>query len=379
MNEVKKGSRLLRILWGFFPWLIVIILVVLVVLFVGKIKEEKALIEAEKKAAIKDEVPAVKVITLTMVPERLRDTINLPAEIVPFEDLELKAEVPGQIINVLVKEGQDVEEGQLLVQLDDRDYVSRINQIKANYNLALQDYERISKLVERKIAAATQLDNLDARIKGLKAQLEEARLSLNRTKIKAPINGRINELMAKKGDWMGVAKPVAQILQYEEVKVSVGVPESDVASVFDLDKAEITIDALGGLKVMGKKYFLARQPRSLARLYDLELLIDNPDGRILPGMFARVELVKQVFEDALTIPLYSVISQGKENFVYIVNDSKAHKRHVVLGVLDQWEIQIKEGLDPGDQVVIVGHRMLDEGQRVEIIKNVEDPQEILQS
>jgi RND family efflux transporter MFP subunit len=223
------------------------------------------------------------------------------------------------------------------------------------------------------------LDNLDARLKGLKAQLEEARLSLNRTKIKAPINGRINEVMAKKGDWVGVAKPIAQILQYEKVKVSVGVPESDVASVFDLDEAQVTIDALGGLKVVGKKYFLARQPRSLARLYDLELLIDNPDGRILPGMFARVELVKQVFENALMIPLYSVISQGKENFVYIINDSKAHKRHVALGVLDQWEIQIKDGLKPGDQVVVVGHRMLDEGQLVEIIKNVEDTREILQS
>jgi multidrug efflux pump subunit AcrA (membrane-fusion protein) len=155
MNESKKGSRALRIIWGLFPWLIVIILIFLAVSLFGRIKEEKALIEAEKKAAIKDEVPAVKVITLTLVPKRLKDTINLPAEIVPYEDLSVKAEVPGQIIEVFVKEGQDVEEGKLLVQLDDRDYVSRIDQIKANYSLAKQDYKRISKLVEKRIAATT--------------------------------------------------------------------------------------------------------------------------------------------------------------------------------------------------------------------------------
>ncbi len=96
-------------------------------------------------------------------------------------------------------------------------------------------------------------------------------------------------------------------------------------------------------------------------------------------MFARVELVKTVFKNALTIPLYAVITQGDERFVYIEKDGKAQKRIVELGILDGWQVQVTKGLKPGEHVIVVGHRFLDDGQSVEIIKNVNHPREILES
>jgi multidrug resistance efflux pump len=113
-------------------------------------------------------------------------------------------------------------------KLDDRDYQLRIDSIEANYRLALIDHKRISELAEKKIAAITDLDKIDAQLKALESQLNEAKLALERTRIKAPINGRLNEIEAKVGDWLGVDKPVAQILQMGSVKVTVGIPESDV-------------------------------------------------------------------------------------------------------------------------------------------------------
>jgi RND family efflux transporter MFP subunit len=176
---------------------------------------------------------------------------------------------------------------------------------------------------------------------------------------------------------MGAEKRVAQILQFDEVKVTVGVPESDVAAILELDEADIIIEALGDLRVNGKKIFLSRQPSSLARLYDLELIVKNPEGRILPGMFARVELVKEVYSGALVIPLYAVISQNDENFVFVEKHEKAEKRHVELGILSGWQVQIRSGLEPGDQVIVVGHRQVDDGQSVEVIQSVSDAGEII--
>jgi membrane fusion protein (multidrug efflux system) len=114
-------------------------------------------------------------------------------------------------------------------------------------------------------------------------------------------------------------------------------------------------------------------------LYDLDLMVPNPDGRILPGMFARVELVKQVFSKALSVPLYAVITQGDDRFIYVEKEGRAHKREVRLGVLEGWQVQIETGLEPGERVIIVGHRFVDDGQPVDIIKNVTRPSEILQS
>jgi RND family efflux transporter MFP subunit len=375
----EKEIRLLRFLWGFFPWLVVLLLFVLVVTMWFVNQEKKIRLEEAKKAAIKEAVPSIKVITLTLEPTRLADKLDLPAIVESFENLWVKTEVSGQVVHVPVKEGQTVNERQILVELDDRDYRLRLERIQANHKLATLDHKRMAELAKKKIAAETELDKIEAQLKDLSAQLKEAQLALSRTRIRAPISGRLNEIEAKIGDWLGVDKPVAQILQLEAVKVTVGVPESDVPAVLDLSEADVVIEALDNLKVTGKKIFLSRQPSTLARLYNLELIVQNPDGHILPGMFARVELVKEVFDEALIIPIYAVITQGDERFVYVEKDHKAEKRHVDLGILTGWQIQVTSGLNPGDQVIVDGHRLLDDGQTVEVLRNVRDAREIIGS
>ena len=379
MDKSDSKTKVLRFLWGIFPWLMVCLILGLIVILGGRIIEEQGRLAEAKKAAMKKEVPAVRVITLTLKPERLEDKISLPADIEPFEDLWVKAEVRGQVVSIPVKEGQRVKKGQLLVKLDDRDYRSRLARIEANYRLARQDHERMADLVKKNIAAESKLDEIEARLEDLTAQRNEAQLSLDRTRITAPISGRLNEIKAKKGELLDVNQQVARILQFKKVKVTVGVPESDVAAVFDLNEAEVIIEALENRKVKGRKIFLSRQPRTMARLYDLELMVPNPDGRILPGMFGRVELIKKVFSKALTVPLYAVITQGDERFVYVEKDGQAEKRLIKLGVLVGWQVHVEAGLNPGERVIVVGHRFLDDGQVVKVIKNVSHPSEILAS
>ena len=379
MEKSDLKTKILHFLWGIFPWLGVGLILAFIVIMGGRIVKEQSRLAEAKKAAMKKEVPAVRVITLAIKPERLEDKISLPAEVEPFEDLWVKAEVRGQVVSIPVKEGQRVKDGQILVKLDDRDYRSRLARIEANYRLARQDYERISALVKKNIAAESKLDEIEARLEDLTAQRNEAQLSLDRTLITAPISGRLNEIKAKQGDLLDVNQQVAKILQFQKVKVRVGVPESDVAAVFDLNKADVIIEALGNRRVQGKKVFLSRQPRTLARLYDLELVVPNPDGRILPGMFGQVELVKNVFDQALAVPLYAVITQGDDRYVYIEKDGQAEKRLIKVGVLVGWQVHVEAGLNPGERVIVVGHRFLDDGQAVKVIKNVSHPSEILKS
>lgn len=379
MNKHNKKIRALRFLWGIIPWLVVALILVFIWEMYGRIKEEKVRLAEVRKAAMKKAVPAVRVITLTLKPERLEDKISLPAEVEPFENLWVKAEVIGQVVKVLVKEGRRVKRGQVLVELDNRDYRTRLARIEASYTLAKLEYDRYVTLAKQKITAASRLDEAEAKLRELTAQRSEAELALSRTRITAPISGRLNELSVEHGDLLDVNQKVAQILQFGKVKVIVGVPESDVAAVFDLKEAEVVIEALNKRRVKGRKIFLSRQPRSLARLYDLELAVPNPDGHILPGMFARVELVKAVYDRALAIPLYAVITRGDERFVYVEKEGRAEKRIVELGVLVGWQVQVKAGLEPGERVIVVGHRFLDNGQKVKVIKDVSRPSEIFES
>jgi len=379
MNETKRKTSLLRFIWGIIPWMIVMLVVIFIVILGTRIMHEKARLEEAKKAALKQNIEPVSVITLTLKPRRLEDKINLPAVVEPYEDVWIKAEVSGQVVEVLVQEGETVKEGQVLIQLDDRDYKARLSRIEANYQLAKLVYERTSALVRKKVMSPAELDKISAQLKGLEAQVNEVQLALSRTQIVSPLCCLLNETKANRGDFVGVGDPVARILQLDPVKVTVGVPESDVAAVFDLTEAEVIIEALNKRSVKGTKVFLSRMPRTLARLYDLELGVPNPDGKILPGMFVRVDLVKTVFRRALAVPLYAVITQADKSFVYVEENGRAKRRDVELGILVGWEVQVASGLKPGERVIVVGHRFLDDDQPVKVIKNVSDAREILKS
>ena len=377
MKSTQFKIKFLHFIWSVIPWLFVAFIVVFLVIMGGRIKDKKAHLEEAKKTAIQQQVPAVRIITLTLTSRRLYDKINLPAQIDPYEEVWVKAEVPGQVIEVLAKEGQMVQKGQVLMKIDDRDYRTRLARIEANYELAKLNYERTKTLVKKKIAAPTKLDEIEAQLKDLTAQRNEAKIALSRTTITTPLSSLLNEISAKTGDYLGVGDPVAQILEIDSVKVTVGIPESDVAAIFDLNEADIIIEALDKRRVKGKKIFLSRKPRTLSRLFDLELKVYNPDGRILPGMFARVELVKNVYKNAVAVPLYAIITQEDERFVFVEKKGRVEKRRVTLGTLIDWEVHITSGLKAGERVVVVGHRLLDDGQAVEVIKNVSNPNEIL--
>jgi len=379
MNKTELKTSLLRFIWGIIPWMIVVLVVIFIVILGTRIMHERARLEEAKKAALKQNIEPVSVITLTLKPRRLEDKINLPAVVEPYEDVWVKAEVSGQVVEVLVQEGEAVEKGQVLIQLDDRDYKARLSRIEANYQLAKLEYERASALVRKKVMSPAELDKISAQLKDLEAQVNEVQLALNRTQIISPICCLLNETKANRGDFVGVGDPVARILQLDPVKVTVGVPESDVAAVFDLTEAEVIIEALNKRRVKGTKVFLSRMPRTLARLYDLELRVPNPDGKILPGMFVRVDLVKAVYRQALSVPLYAVITQADRSFVYVEENGRARRRDVELGILVGWEVQVASGLKQGERVIVVGHRFLDDDQPVNVIKNVSDAREILKS
>jgi len=377
MEKTSFKAKLLRLIWGFIPWAMVLAIVFVIFQLWGKIQVERSQLERSKQEAIKKETPPVRVITLTAVPRRLEDKIRLPGYVEPAEDLWVKSEVSGQVIQVLATEGQTIQKGQILAQIDDRDYRNRLARIEANYKLAKLEYDRIYALDQKKITAGNKLDEIEARLADVTAQREEAELALSRTRIVAPMDGQVNEIVAKQGDFYSIGDPVAQILRLSDVKIAVGIPESDAASFYNLSEASVNIAALGDRRLTGKKVFMSSQPRNLARLYDLELEIPNPDGDILPGMFASVELIRKAYKRALIVPLYAVINQGEEQFVYVENSGSAKKVPVEVGLLVDWQVQITSGLKPNDNVIVVGHRLLNEGQAVEVIKNVSDVQEIL--
>lgn len=370
--ELKKTGKLTRLL----PLFILILLVLIVLGLGSRVREEKNRIQEEKRSGVVRERPPVNVVVQELVPVPLQDRLNLPGIVEPWERLDIVAEVRGTVVELLVEKGDHVSRGDLIVRLDSRDYENSRNSIRASHTLALTNLQRLQGLREQETIAQSELDFARAEVDRLAADLALAELQLQRCSVRSAIAGTVNELPAKKGVYLAVGDPVATVLELDRIKVSVGIPETDVDAVRRVDRFAIIIDALQGRKVAGLRKFLAVAPESRAQAYRLELAVANASQDILPGMFARVEIVKEEFPAALAVPLYAVISRDNKHFVFLEEGKTAKLQEVRLGILEGWKVQVTEGLAPGERVIVVGHRSVDDGQQLNVVQKIRNPEEL---
>ena len=133
-----------------------------------------------------------------------------------------------------------------------------------------------------------------------------------------------------------------------------------------------------GKACRGEYHYLYKTTNSMARLYNLEIKVDNIDGQILPDMFTRVEIIKNQDPNGIAVPMYSLVKSNNMVGVYVEDKGIVQFRPVKTGFQTGWIFQIIEGLNPGDRVVVVGHRIIEHGQKVNVTKNIQDMKEISQ-
>jgi len=348
----------------------IILLVIILFMVIGGRKEQ---LEKEKAAAQAQGRKPVNTVVLELKPTVMKDAINLPGLIEPWIRLELLAKVNGSIAEVLAREGDTVRKGDVLARIEDDDYRIALDSARASHALAKADYERAKIMVSKKAMPEADLESIEARMTTARSAMENAELMLSRCAITAPMDGVVSRMNAEVGLYLGIGDPIGELMQIDRVKAVVGIPESDVDAVRQISEVEMTIQALDDRKVTGRKHFLAPAPETVARLYRLELEVDNTDRTLLPGMFLRAHVVKRTLPDSVAVPLYSIISRNEEQFVFVARNGVVEKRQVRLGTIENWMVRVVEGLQPGELVVVEGHRDVESGQEIEIIKVITDP------
>lgn len=338
----------------------------------------------------------VTVQTVEPVPE-LADTFKLTGIVQPRTVVQVAAEVSGRIeaygkrmqeINrpggVLpagspIAEGQPVTEGDPLVILN-RDLIqARYDRVAAQFEHDEHEYQRILGLYERGSASPNELRRAQRTRDVSKAELDEARNSLERTTIVAPTNGILNTWGVEVGEYASPGQPVAEIVDIDAVKVSVDVPERDIRHLRVGHTAEITPLASESEPVTGTVTYINALADEATRTTRVEVTVDNrlpkdspaaADGReyrLRSGQIVNVQLVRRVLEDAIMIPLDSVIPLEEGTEVYVVNSGKAQRRPVEIGFIRGRNVQAVSGLQPGERLIVAGHRLVSPGQPVNVI------------
>ncbi|MBC8440554.1 MAG: efflux RND transporter periplasmic adaptor subunit [Deltaproteobacteria bacterium] len=377
-NKKPIIRKFLKLIWKSIPFALVLLVIGLIILPLGKkISAEKAEL-AQKQSNEKAVTKALtNVMTMELVPAMVMEKLSLPGVAKPWISLEVVSEIRGKVVSKKVTPGRHVNIGDVLAVIDQSDYQNAYDSALASYETALATEKRLIALVKKNFVTQSQLDDAVARVKTSKAEFDNAKLNLSRCTILSPMQGIVDRIHIETGSFLSSGDPVALILQIDKLKVEVGIPESDVDAVRKLKTFNMTIDALDGKTYTGEYHYLHKTSDSMARLYNLEIKVDNTDGKILPDMFARVKIVKKQDPQGLAVPMYSLVNLNKDIGVYVEKDGIVRFRPVRIGFQDGWKTQIPEGLDPGEKVVVVGHRIIEDGERVNVTKTIQDMEEIL--
>ena len=369
-------AKIVYFIWNNLPRLALLVAIVMIVVLAGMVRNKSALIASEKAAGMKQERPPVNAVTLALQPTAISDRINLPGSIEAWTTLNLLAKINGTVEEVLVREGQVVKKGDILARIEEKDYRIAVDRARAAFELARAEFERDRAIYAKGVIPTAEFDANRTRMETAKADLDNAELQLSRCTITAPMHGIVRKIDAKVGLQLAVGDPLAEILEIDRLKAVVGIPESEVAAVRRLKTVDISLQALGNRTVTGTVHFLSSSPETVARLFRLELAIDNPQGEILPGMFIRADVVKKTVADAVVVPFYSVISRNDEQYAFIEKDGIAYRKPVKLGIMEKWLVEVTDGLAAGDRLLVEGHRDVEDRQKVKVVKAASDIREL---
>jgi len=283
----------------------------------------------------------------------------------PGEPIPTARTISGPIIG----EGDVVHAGEPLLYLNTDLIQARYDSAKAQYEHDLKEYERIADARKRGVATPTEFDAAVTRLAISKASFEAATATLERATIVAPIDGVVDQLPVDPGEYVHVGQIVAKIVDIDRVKVVAHISEADIHYLKLADQAVVSIDSLGGLKVYGRITYISELADELTRTTRIEITVDNPPNasgvrNLRSGQIVKVELTRRVLHDVIMIPLSAVIPLENGYVVYVVEDGKAQRRNVKLGLIKGHYVRILQGLAAGDRLIVAGHHYVGPGQQV---------------
>ncbi|MDR2148943.1 MAG: efflux RND transporter periplasmic adaptor subunit [Tannerella sp.] len=269
------------------------------------------------------------------------------------------------------KLGDAVQKGQLIIRLDNAEYVNGIalESKKLSLDIAEQEQGKQKELYEKGGVTLSEMRNTEVRVTNARYELENAHISLDKMNIRAPFNGIIVTLPHyTPGSSVPQGSSMVGVMDYSKMYVDINQPESNIGYVHANQSVYITHYTLPGDTLKGVISELSPAISAETRTFKGKILIDNNKLKIHPGMFVKADIVVDRADSAIIIPKNVILSNRNRKYVYIVEKNTAVIRNIITGLEDEDNIEVKEGLNESDNLIIRGYETLRENSRVKVLK-----------
>jgi membrane fusion protein (multidrug efflux system) len=292
------------------------------------------------------------------------------------ESVVVRPELAGRVVEIGFAEGQRVRKGQVVVRFESSIERAELAQAQASLALSKANFERAEELLKRGAGTQRTLDEARWKLRNDQAAITLVQARLEKLVINAPFDGVAGLRRVSLGDFVNVGADIVNLEMIDPLKVDFRVPEIFLSAVRNGQPIEVGVDAYPELRFPGEVYAIDPQIDTAGRSIVIRARITNPDDKLRPGLFARVTLTLAVRENAVFIPEESLIPVGNQHFVLKLIDppagatvpqgAKMAKNTLVkLGDRRKGEVEIVEGLAPGDIVVTAGVLKVRDGMPVQ--------------
>jgi membrane fusion protein (multidrug efflux system) len=312
------------------------------------------------------EVAPLTVTGEVVAPVSFTETITANGTLRADEAVELQTEVNGKVASLNFVEGQRVNAGELLVKIDDASLRASLRRAEARRELAEIREKRLARLVAEGGVSKLEYDEAQGELAVLQTEIDIIRVELGKTSIRAPFDGVVGLRFVSTGAYVAPATRIATLQNLNNLKVDFSIPERYATFVKTGAPIRFTV---AGSAATYTGVIAAVEPRIdvSTRTILLRALCSNPDLALIPGLFARVEFPVSKSEEALLVPAIAVVAGLEERFVFVARDGKAVRLRVKTGARTSTQVQVVEGLSPGDVLLTSGVQQLRAGMPVKVV------------
>lgn len=292
----------------------------------------------------------------------------------------ISAKISGRIEQVLVQEGQQVKAGDPLVKLEAvelansvRQAADNVRKAQANYDLALNDFNRYQTLYDKGAVSEQQLDNAKAKLKTAEADLSSAVANQSSSQqqysygvISSPVDGVIANKSATVGQVVSPGAALMMVQDINQVYAVINVEQKDLGRVKIGQKANVSVDAYPDKVFTGTVDVMNPEAGSGSRMFRTKIKVDNSADELKPGMFAKIELSTGESMKVLTIPQSAVVQKQGNYYAFVAENSKAVRKQIEIGEVTGNTVTVKSGLQPGEKVVATGVSRLKDGDAIRV-------------
>jgi membrane fusion protein (multidrug efflux system) len=321
---------------------------------------------AKKQDESKVSAKPVRVDVETVKGQRYAETLAATGTLLAQEGVELQAEANGRVVRINFKEGSKVRAGELLVKLNDADLRASLDRALHRQELAAVREKRLLQLVRERIVTQDDYDVARSEMEVQGSEVELIRAQIAKTEIRAPFEGVVGLRHVSEGAFVNAATRVATLQQIDRLKVDFAIPERYAPRIAPGQRVNFRVAGSDRVHV-GHVYAIDPRIDSATRTVLIRALCDNPEGHLLPGSFASLELTIADIPAALLIPAEAVVPGVDGKLVYVVQDGVAHRRVVQIGNRTSQAVQVVEGLAAGEQIVVSGLQQMRDGVEVKAL------------